>query len=295
MAAPDLVLAGRVAIISGASEGLGLAIAEAYLRAGASVVLFARRAARVDEAARQLARCADGAAARVLALSADVASADDTKRVVAAALERFGKIDILVNNAGVHGAKGSLDAVAWEDWASAVSVNLLGSALLVRAALPHLKSRRYGKIIQLSGGGATKPMPGMSAYAASKAAVVRLAETLAVELAPWHIDVNCIAPGALNTRLLDDVLEAGAQAVGQAAHEAAQRQKDRGGVPLEVPAKLAVFLASPRSDGITGKLIAAVWDDWESFPEHLRELRESDVYTLRRIVARDRGFAWGDK
>jgi 3-oxoacyl-[acyl-carrier protein] reductase len=161
--------------------------------------------------------------------------------------------------------------------------------------LPHLKAQRYGKIIQLSGGGATNPMPRISAYAVSKAAIVRFAETLAEEVRGTGIDINSIAPGALNTRMLDEVLEAGPDKVGKDFYERALKQRDNGGVPLQRGADLAIFLASRASDGITGKLISAVWDNWEHWPEHLDKLSGSDVYTLRRIVGRDRGFEAGDK
>ncbi|HEX5000045.1 MAG TPA: SDR family oxidoreductase, partial [Terriglobia bacterium] len=150
----------------------------------------------------------------------------------------------------------------------------------------------YGKIIQLSGGGATNPLPRISAYAASKAAVVRLAETLAEELRDSHVDVNAIAPGALNTRLLDEVLEAGPAKVGARFYERSLQQKREGGAPLYRGADLAVFLASAASDGITGKLLSAVWDPWERLAEHADELRSTDIYTLRRIVPKDRGATW---
>ena len=138
-------------------------------------------------------------------------------------------------------------------------------------------------------------MPRISAYAVSKAAIVRFTETLAEEVRGTGIDVNAIAPGALNTRMLAEVLEAGPEKVGQAFYDRSLKQKESGGSPLGRGADLALFLASAASDGITAKLISAVWDDWERWPEHLPELSSSDVYTLRRIAGRDRGFAWGDK
>ena len=159
--------------------------------------------------------------------------------------------------------------------------------------VPHMKGLGHGKIIQLSGGGATNPLPFISAYAASKAAIVRYAETLAEEVRDAGIDVNCIAPGALNTRLLDEVLVAGPEKVGKSFYERAMKQKESGGAPLEVGARLATFLASSDSDGITGKLISAVWDPWNTFTAHIAELSDTDVYTLRRIVPADRGMDWG--
>jgi NAD(P)-dependent dehydrogenase (short-subunit alcohol dehydrogenase family) len=136
-------------------------------------------------------------------------------------------------------------------------------------------------------------MPGLSAYAASKAAVVRFTETLAVELRGAHVDVNALAPGALNTRMLDEVLQAGPERVGEAHYKRALQQQQSGGVPLARGADLAVFLGSAASDGITGKLLSAVWDPWAQLPAHRAEL-DSDVYTLRRIVPADRGMDWGE-
>ena len=164
---------------------------------------------------------------------------------------------------------------------------------MCRALVPHFKKRRYGKIIQISGGGATNPLPNLSAYAASKAAVVRFAETLAEELRAFRIDVNAVAPGALNTRMLDEVLAAGPSAVGQPFYDRMKRQQAEGGTPLEKGAALCGFLASSQSDGITGKLISAVWDPWEELPSRRSDLDGTDLYTLRRIVPKDRGKSWG--
>jgi len=154
---------------------------------------------------------------------------------------------------------------------------------MCRAVIPYLKENPTGKIINLSGGGATSPMPGMSAYAASKVAVVRFTETLALELKLHNIDVNAVAPGAMNTRLLDDVLNNGQNAVTRQYYQNALKQKESGGTPPSKAAELCVYLASDVSNGVTGKLISAVWDDWDNLHNCLNEL-DSDIYTLRRIV-----------
>src|SRR4029079_4278019 len=155
---------------------------------------------------------------------------------------------------------------------------------MCRAVVPLLRRRGHGKIVCLSGGGATTPLPHFSAYAASKAAVVRFAETLAHELRDAHVDVNAIAPGLLRTRMLEDVLAAGPGRVGAEFHARMRREAEAGATPLEKGAALAVFLASPRSDGITGRLLSAAWDDWANLPARREQLAPSDVYTLRRIV-----------
>ena len=286
------ILRDRAALITGANQGLGLVIARAYVKAGASVYLCARDGVLLDRARADLVAAA-GPGQRVLASPADVSREEDARRVVKEAQEGLGSLEILVNNAGVYGPKGQIEDVDWQEWVRAVEVNLLGSILMCRAALPHMKSRGYGKIIQLSGGGATNPLPRLSAYAASKAAVVRFAETLAEEVRENRIDVNCIAPGALNTRMLDEVLVAGPAKVGQRFYDRAVKQKAEGGASLEKAAELAGFLGAAQSDGITGRLLSAVWDPWASLPDHLSDLAGTDVYTLRRIVPADRGLDWG--
>lgn len=286
-------LENKIAIITGANQGLGFEIARKYIEAGASVMICARNGTLLDQA-RQRLQPLLRPGQEIISQNADVSKIDDVESVVETTIGKFGHIDILVNNAGVYGPKGAIDDVDWQDWVHAIEINLYGSILMCRAVLPHLKAQGRGKIVQLSGGGATKPLPRISAYAVSKAAVIRFIETLAEEVRENHVDVNAIAPGALNTRMLDEVLEAGPQKVGKAFYEQSLKQKQNGGAPLDLGAELAVFLGSPLSDGITGKLINAVWDPWALFPEHLNELNKTDIYTLRRIVPKDRGMTWGN-
>ncbi len=285
-------LAGRTALITGGTQGLGLEIGHAYLEAGvAGLCICGRDAAALERAAAELEDVARPGQS-VLAEVADVSAPIDVERLLEVALAHLGELTILVSNAGVYGPKGTVDRMDWSDWVRTVEINLFGSVLVARAAAAHFTRRGYGKIIQLSGGGATGPLPGLSAYAASKAAVVRFAETLADELREQRVDVNAIAPGALNTRMLDEVLAAGPACVGEAFYQQAIQQQRSGGIPLRRGAELAVFLASAASDGITGKLLSAVWDPWPELSEHRADL-DSDVYTLRRIVPGDRGLDWG--
>jgi NAD(P)-dependent dehydrogenase (short-subunit alcohol dehydrogenase family) len=245
----------------------------------------------LERASAELASmCGEGQ--EVAAAPADVSDYESVERLVALATERFPSLSVLVNNAGVYGPKGPIWDVPWGEWVRAIEINLFGSVLVARALIPHLRRVGYGKIVQLSGGGATSPLPGLSAYAASKAAAIRLIETLALELRDDHVDVNAIAPGALNTRLLDEVIAAGPDRVPEAFYQRALEQQQGGGTPLERGAELAVWLASAASDGITGKLLSAVWDPYLELPEHREDLA-SDLYTLRRIVPADRGLDWG--
>lgn len=284
-------LTDRSAIITGANQGLGKAIAAEYVKAGAGVLLTARSEdllRQVRDELKPLAR--PGRPVEIF--RADVSKADDCAATVRRAGEVLPDLTVLVNNAGVYGPKGAIEDVDWDEWVRAVEINLFGTVRMCREIIPVLRRRGYGKIINLSGGGATAPLPRISAYAASKAAVVRMTDTLAEELKYAKVDVNAIAPGALNTRLLDEVLEAGPEKVGKAFYERSLKQQKEGGAPLDKGAQLAAFLGSGESDGITGRLLSAVWDDWKNLPSKREQLAKGDVYTLRRIVPEDRGMKW---
>jgi NAD(P)-dependent dehydrogenase (short-subunit alcohol dehydrogenase family) len=280
------------ALITGGSQGLGKVIAEHFLREGANVVLCAR--SEKDLSATRTELAGKFPAQKVCAKTCDVANESQVNELVAYALHELGSLEALVLNAGIYGPMGPTESVPLEEWRRALDINLFGVLLPSRAVIPHLKQAGRGKIVVLSGGGATNPLPNISAYAASKAAVVRLMETLAEELKAFHVDVNAIAPGALATRLVDEVLAAGPEKVGAAFFEKNKTWKEKGAVPLDLGASLAVYLASSESDGITGKLLSAQWDPWQDLQQHRDELAKSDIYCLRRIVPEDRGKKWGN-
>ena len=156
-----------------------------------------------------------------------------------------------MNNAGIHGPIGSIDTIDWQDWIDAIAINLAGTVYCARKAVSLFKPNGYGKIVNISGGGATSPLPGLSAYAASKAAIVRFTETLALEVHEWGIDVNAVAPGALATRLTDEVIAAGPQRVDASFHARMTELKAKA-ERLTLGAELCVYLASADSDGLTG-------------------------------------------
>lgn len=284
-------LSGLNAIVTGANQGLGLEIARHFLQEGANLALCARDAAKLTAAATELRERA-APQQKIFSKPCDVSSPADVNAFAAAAIQALGSVQVLVNNAGIYGPKGPSESVDFEEWKRAVEINIYGVMLPCRALIPHFKTQGKGKIINLSGGGATAPLPFISAYAASKAAVVRLTETFAEELRGNKIDVNAVAPGALNTRLLDEVLSAGPTAVGDAFYQKALKQKETGGAPLELGAGLCTWLASADSDGITGKLLSAQWDPWKTLATKREVLAKSDIYTLRRIVPEDRGQKW---
>jgi NAD(P)-dependent dehydrogenase (short-subunit alcohol dehydrogenase family) len=303
------------ALITGGSQGLGKVIAEHFLREGANVVICARNKKELSATRDELAK--KFSAQKVCARTCDVSDEKLVSGLVAFALRELGSLQALVLNAGIYGPMGPTESVPLDEWRRAMDINLFGVLLPCRAVITHFKNSFRGsrgneaqtkignatepphvgchnKIIILSGGGATNPLPNISSYAASKAAAVRLMETLAEELKEFHVDVNAIAPGALKTRFVDQVLAAGPEKVGRTFFEKNKQWAEDGAVPLELGARLAVYLASAESDGITGKLISAQWDPWENLHEFKSDL-SGDIYTLRRIVPKDRGKMWGDK
>ena len=284
----------KVAIITGANQGLGLQIAEHYINNGASIAICARNESKLFDVKKTLEKNISSHQ-KIFASPCDVSNFEEVNRFIEQVYNELGSIDILVNNAGVYGPKGKIENINWSEWVKAIEINLFGSILMTRAILPFYKKKQRGKIIQLSGGGATNPLPNISAYAASKAAIVRYVETLAEEVREFNIDVNAVAPGALNTQMLDEIIQAGPEKVGSSFYKKSLKQKETGGAPLTIGADLIVFLGSDASNGITGKLISAMWDNWEEWPNHLDELNKSDVYSLRRITGRERDMDWGDR
>ena len=269
-------LNGRRALVTGASRGIGRAIALAFAAEGARLGLLARDGGRLQEVAAAVVAAGGEAQTRV----ADLGLQDQLRSAVGGLLDDWGGIDILVNNAGIQGPIGSLQDNDPALWQQTVQVNLVGSFLCTHMVLPAMLGQGFGKVICLSGGGAVSSRPRFSAYAASKAGVVRLMECVSAEVAGRGIDVNAIAPGAVNTDMHCQLLEAGERA-GAAEREAAIDRQESGGQPPERAAALAVYLASDRSRGLTGKLISAVHDPWEEMD--IQTLMKSDIYTMRRL------------
>ena len=209
-------LEGQSAIITGAGQGLGEAIAEHYVAAGASVMLCDRSGAVGDVRERLVSTAKDSQ--KVISMKCDISKPEELNELFKQTIIELPNFGILVNNAGVHGPLGQIEDIDWDEWVDTIQINLIGTIFACRLAVPILKERGFGKIINLSGGGATSPLPGISAYAASKAGVVRFTETLAEELKDYRIDVNAIAPGALKTRITDRFLAARPEKVGIEFH-----------------------------------------------------------------------------
>ncbi len=272
-------LKDRVAIVTGGGRGIGRAIALALAKEGANVAVASRTFSEVEEVATKVKSLGRDS----LAIRADVSNRSEVETMVRSVIEGLGKVDILVNNAGVSNPIGPVIENDIEQWISTIHTNLIGTFLCTKAVLPGMIGQRDGKIINLSGGGATSPRPNFTAYGVSKTAVVRFTETIAEEVKDFNIQVNAIAPGAVNTKMIEEILGAG-EAAGDKALNDAKRQLETGGTTPDAAATLAVFLATEESNGLTGRLISAVWDDWQSLPGRIEKVMASDLYTLRRVV-----------
>ncbi len=272
-------LKGKTALITGATGAIGSAIAYSFAREGCTLILSGRSKEKLDALTKEIPGTA--------AVAADVSFESD----VDALFRDVSALDVLVCAAGTYGEIGPLSESKGADWMRAVSTNLFGTVLCIQRALPLLRKAAHGKIITFAGGG-EGALPNFSSYAASKAGVLRLTETLAKEEAFKNIDINAISPGAVKSGLTQALIAAGEEKAGTEIYQKNVQQMEEGGESPEKAAALAVFLASEASNGLSGKNISAVWDSWRDIPKHLKEIMESDVYASRRIKPKDRGYEW---
>ncbi len=271
-------------VLTGSSTGIGRALAERLLARGHEVWGLAR-----SDQAGLLGR----AGGRFQASRCDVADWPAVEAAARAVGETWGGADALVTCAGIQGEVGRAVTAHPVRWSETVRANLDGTYYAIRAFDPLLaRAGRRAKVVCFSGGGATKPRTNFSAYGVAKTGVVRLVETIAEEERSRAYDINAIAPGAINTRLTDEVLALGPAIVGEAEYAAAQKQLATGGASLDKALGLVEWLLSAASDGISGRLLSAPWDPWPTLGSRSGELAATDIYTLRRIVPEERGKRW---
>jgi NAD(P)-dependent dehydrogenase (short-subunit alcohol dehydrogenase family) len=270
-----ITIRDKSVLITGASRGIGKRLAMGFAQAGARVGLLARSQAELDLAKLEI----EQARGNALRLRADVRDLEQMSAAVDRMRAVFGSLDVLIAAAGVQGPIGPLLSTKPKAWNETIEINLIGVVNSCRAALPPMIEKRAGKIILIVGGGSSHSRANFGAYAASKAAIVRFAECLAGEVRDHNVQVNSISPGGAYTHMTDEILHAGEERAGHKEIEEAEQVRLTGGVAPEKQVQLALFLASERSNHISGKLIH-VNDDWKRFEQ---DNMKPELYTLRRV------------
>jgi 3-oxoacyl-[acyl-carrier protein] reductase len=273
-----------LAIVTGASRGLGRLCARELAAHGANLLLIARDQMALSDAAVEIrAKCPER---DVTTFGCDLAD-PEAPLYVREAAERLGPVGILVNNAAVQGPIGPAWKVPWREFEGALRFDFLVPVALCRALIPSMKAAGQGWIINISGGGATSPRPMFAAYAAAKTALVRFTETLAIETAGYGIRVNAVAPGAFASGITNAVYMSAEHAGAAEAATAQKLLESDDTANAEKAARLVVYLTLGEGRDVTGKLISAVWDRWESFHCYPEAVAHKDNFTLRRILPKE--------
>jgi NAD(P)-dependent dehydrogenase (short-subunit alcohol dehydrogenase family) len=272
-----MILKDKIAVVTGGSRGIGKAVVQALTAEGCRVVAVSRSSDELTALKDELEKTG----LRIDVQTTDVSDYQQVKKLMNETLKKFGAVDILINAAGIYGPIGLFGDNDIKKWTDTIQINLVGTANCVHAVLPAMMKNKAGKIINFSGGGAVNSFPRFSGYATSKAAIVRFTENLAEEYKQHNIQINSIAPGAVNTKLFDESLDAGKEAVGEKFYKKIIEQKQTGGDSPQLAADLILFIIS---SNLTGKLVSAKWDNWKEWSEaEVEHINNSSEYTLRRI------------
>ncbi len=272
-----MILKDKVAILTGGCGGIGKAVAKKFILEGARVAIFDFDRKALGDFLRGLSRDHE-----ILGIPVNVSKVEEIQEAVRQVLRRYESIDILVNAAGIQGPIGPFTEGNIQDWVNNIKINLIGTVICCKTVLPVMVNRKKGKIINFAGGGANFPRPNFSAYSVSKAGVVRLTEILADELKNFNIQVNAISPGVIKTKMIDEIIEAGAEKVGDEYDKIKEKLNGSFDSP-DLAAELICYLASDDADWITGKVISAVWDPWRDWKDIGPVEIDKDLYVLRRI------------
>lgn len=266
-------------VVFGGSKGIGYSVAKECLKAGAKTIVASSNPKNLMELEKEFQN--------LKIMKCDVSSYEDVEKLYNEVEQKIGAVYGIICSAGIYGPICPLEEASFETWEKALDVNLTGVVRCIHPIIGKMKQRREGRIILMSGGG-QGPMPNFSSYIAAKGGIWRLTESLGSEFAPFNIYLNAIAPGAVNTTFLDEVLSAGKEKAGETFYKNSLIQKENGGTPPEKAAECAMFLLSHKSENLYGKIISAVWDKYSEF-KNLNDISQSDIYTMKRVINQNGG------
>jgi 3-oxoacyl-[acyl-carrier protein] reductase len=269
-----MLLQDKVAVVTGGLGGIGRVVSTRLAGEGAKVVIL--------DVMRNTAFFSPIPDRNITIIQSDISVPSDAEHTLRRIIDSHSSIDILVNAAGIQGPIGPFADADMDRWVSAIAINLMGTVRCCRAALPYMRAKKHGKIINFAGGGANSSRPNFSAYAVSKTGVVRFTEVLADELKGANIQVNAVAPGVIDTRMIAEILDAGEEKAGDDFERVRSRMNSGFDSP-ELVADLICYLASPSSNWLTGKVVSAVWDPWKEWRDKGKPEDINDLYVLRRI------------
>ena len=263
----------KIIIITGGAKGLGFYLTKGFVESGNIVIVISRDRKALKLCSEKLKLCKG----KVITYTCDVRSYAKVSNVIKKIVKRFKQIDVLINNAGVMAPVGAFDKLDMKEILNNIDVNLLGPVNTMHNVLRHMKYLKKGKIINISGGGAVKPLKELALYSATKTALVRLSETLAHEYLDYNIQINCIAPGFLNTKIHEQLFSCDIVSR-EIKNDFKNKLKTHTDDP-NLTFKLCKYLVSEKSNNITGKLISSIYDNWSNEEFKL----DDSIFTLRRI------------
>ena len=288
----------KTGLITGATGGLGFELVKYFYANGYSLVITDINLNKLKKVKKEIQNLRINNKQTIDIYKLDFNRIEKIKfdKLKIFVLKNIGTPAVIINCAGFIGKIGKAWETEAKDYVNAFNCNLFSVIEICSRFVPLMIKKKYGKIINVAGGGATSPRENFTPYALAKTSIVRYTENLARELellqGNLNLNVNCISPGIMKSGMTKHILEFGKRNVGKNEIDKLKKEFSKETDSKKLAAELCLFLASKESDGVSGKLISAVWDNWKDLPKRKKDIADSDVYTLRRIIPSDRGFKW---
>lgn len=272
----------KYVIVTGGSQGLGFEICKTFLDEGYNIIFCGKSKSNLQRAKKYFQQ--KYKRSEIIAIKCDLNSKKEINNFINRSKKYSKNLVALVNNAGVYGPFGQIEKINFNNWVDCINTNLIAPIYIISKVLPIFKKNKFGRIVNMSGGGATSPLAKINAYAASKAAFVRSSESIALELdKKIDITINCVAPGALKTQMLKQVLLKGNKKLDKSFINKMRNVNISGGTPLRLGADL-VYKLCQKSNKLNGKLVSAVWDNYEKLNKNYYKINSSEKLTIKRVT-----------